>query len=757
MECKVFLTQRHSSLLISARFLWASLVLDVVLNDCFTSNQVKDAILRLPTDLEKLYVSCLGRKRGYETLCNPMTIMFVCAAPKPIRAQALCQLLALDMNTGEIASGDVMSSDAVIQRGVGLITLDKTEQLILPAHDSVRTFIFSTTALAITQDLLTSLQISALGLSGKLLTDDTYGNSVQLHLGNACLLHIEYKTSRSLIASSSQTLRVSPKVTPDMPAWIRKPIQAFWPDALDRKTVRVKMTPRTHKVSPQQDDFLEYARHNWLACNQHMSSSVVSAQSQLFSSIAMERDETLESWELHPWPVLVLSRAQHLAGIFAYSVANGNLPLLELTLKHKDSLPRDIFSGLLPNHEHLPAVHVACRLGYFRLIPSLLTVCDLYATCNRSRTALHYAAESGHVECVKHLISLRQTFGQIVDRVDSENKTALHLALLNGHVDLASSLIKDFLADVFLQDSSGTSSFDLALDQGLGEFVLGTYSRLGLGRLLQREPGQEPPLVSAAKAGKFERARTLCWLMCIHIQMEAEVGLVLDDASTRKTFCRDLKDALRGAVNAGHADVVLVLLESDLFVQAASMPVLGLYLPFSLTVSGYYYRGSLSLQGAAAIVALLVTVLTSLDFGGSTGQVIAEQTWDPAKSGRFAKALEVAAEIGQIDTVRQLLDLRNGDSLPEQSGAGQKRSLTSYLEKRGVGWKVFANLGIDEISLALPAFLAAVRQHEGVLALLLPEWDELHIKELMAKAQSIELGDVEPPFQEYQVHIATGQ
>jgi hypothetical protein len=68
-----------------------------------------------------------------------------------------------------------------------------------------------------------------------------------------------------------------------------------------------------------------------------------------------------------------------------------------------------------------------------------------------------------------------------------------------------------------------------------------------------------------------------------------------------------------------------------------------------------------------------------------------------------------------------------------------------YLENRGVDWNTFAGLGLSKSSFTLASFLAAVRQHEGVLALLLPGWDALRIKELMAKAQSIELGDVEPP------------
>lgn len=123
--------------------MWTNLVLDIILNYCRTPKEVEDAILTLPTNLEKLYLACLERKRDTKPLCDPRIIMVVCAVPRPLREHALRQLLALDTSKGDCSPDNMLSSDALIQHGVGLITLDKNEQLVLPAHDSVRQFIFS--------------------------------------------------------------------------------------------------------------------------------------------------------------------------------------------------------------------------------------------------------------------------------------------------------------------------------------------------------------------------------------------------------------------------------------------------------------------------------------------------------------------------------------------------------------------------------------------------------------------------------------
>jgi hypothetical protein len=117
---------------------------------------VKQAIYELPSDLEKLYKSPLESKRGSEPLCDPRPMIAVCAAPKPTDEEALRQLLAQNMTAGFYTPDDMMSTYAVVQSGVGLLTLDSTEKLILPVHDTVRTFIFSDAATLTTNRILHS-------------------------------------------------------------------------------------------------------------------------------------------------------------------------------------------------------------------------------------------------------------------------------------------------------------------------------------------------------------------------------------------------------------------------------------------------------------------------------------------------------------------------------------------------------------------------------------------------------------------------
>ena len=210
-ECRLIVAlcnERIISALTPHRFLWASLVLDVVLNRCRTPNEVKQAIHELPTDLEKLYKSFLESKRGSEPLCDPRPIIAICAAPKPMNEEALRQLLALDMTTGSYTPDDMMSTDAVVQSGVGLLTLDSTEKLILPVHDTVRTFMFSNAASPTTNRILRS-NPKAYALSpfrARAIRERPREKEARVSLGRACLVHLQFhlRTSRSLTKGPAQ-------------------------------------------------------------------------------------------------------------------------------------------------------------------------------------------------------------------------------------------------------------------------------------------------------------------------------------------------------------------------------------------------------------------------------------------------------------------------------------------------------------------------------------------------------------------------
>lgn len=465
-------------MLIPYRFLWASLVLDNVLNCCRTPNQVRKAIQELPTDLEKLYMALLDSRRGSEHLCDPRAIMFVCAAPKPMQEDAVRQLLAMDLTTGNYSSSDMMSTDAVIQAGVGLITLDKTEKLVLPAHDTVRTFIFSNAAHAAV-DLLLRSRFDLPGnflLSVAMSQESQRERRTRLLLGRACLVHIRRRTSRSLATLPSRTQRTLPTMTASIPSPLQGLIRMMLPHAQGKATVSVQLPSQGNAAPAQHDGFFRYARGNWLACNYDLDDDEVwqtgrdrKGQRSLFRIVATQR---IESWDMHPWPALTRSASQHLAGMFAYSVANCHLPLLRLALQHKDALPKNIFTGLLPDHDHLPALHVACKLGFNVLLPTLSEVCDLFATDSRLRTALHYAAESGHIACVQALRpELTVARRALAKQMDDQSDTALHLALLNGYDNIILCLRNDYGADMSLRDANLSLTVDEALRRGLISFI----------------------------------------------------------------------------------------------------------------------------------------------------------------------------------------------------------------------------------------------------------------------------------------------
>jgi hypothetical protein len=118
--------------------------------------------------------------------------------------------------------------------------------------------------------------------------------------------------------------------------------------------------------------------------------------------------------------------------------------------------------------------------------------------------------------------------------------------------------------------------------------------------------------------------------------------------------------------------------------------------------------------------------------------------------------LRAAAEIGQVDVVRHLLKLL--DQLLIKSDVN---AMFRYLAKREIEIEVLEELGIsvgihsmaqednklyrasispEAIPFPIPVFLAAVRQHEEVLALLLPGRSTDYIQELLERAQGIEVG-----------------
>ena len=659
---------------------------------------MKKAIHELPTDLEMLYKSFLESKRGSEPLCDPRPIIAVCAAPKPMTEEALRQLLALNMTTGSYTSDDILSTDALIQSGVGLIALDSTEKLILIVHDTVRTFIFSDAAVSATNQLLHADPRAHILSPFQATTIPTTRRETEarVSLGRACLVHLHFhlETSRSLDPGPVQIQRSLPTMRVSVPSWLQRPVQKMLPHALGKSAVMVHLPYRERNEPPQRDGFFQYARENWLACNLGLREGKdVQGQSQerLFQSIAMER---AESWDIHPWQALIRSASQQLAEMFAYSIANGHLPLLELALQHKDSLPKDIFTGLLPNHGHLPALHMACKLGHDFLLEGLSRVCDLSTRCRMSKTAIHYAAEYGHMNCIDKIATYFRgsgctcTLNDIIDHQDSRCRTALHLAITNGHKDVALRLTRIYKAKKAVGDRSGLTAAELACDMGYD-----------LGDLNPGEGDLESRLLVAVMEGKAHRVQMLCKAyrylnmpdssgstVLVHACRKGHKSVVkillesdffdLDQERTIEVGHRRL--ALTVAAAAGHADVVRVLLEPSFAIIG---PVIGgafrqTWHSVEAAVLGHYYGTSRSLDAARAIVGEMATSLTDL-------------------SKNLDTFLRAAAEIGQADVVRHLRLLRLRHMHPRHALIETERTdMLRYLDRRSTGIEALEKLEI---------------------------------------------------------------
>ena len=746
---------------------------------------MKQAIQKLPTDLEKLYMSFLESKRGSEPLCDPRPIIAVCAAPKPMDEEALRELLALDMATGSYASDEMSSTDAVIQSGVGLLTLDSTEKLILPVHDTVRAFIFSDAATGVTNRLLHS--DSRVHKSSPFQAATRREPEARVALGAACLLHLQHqlRTSRSLTTGPTQMQKTLPTMGVSVPTWLQGPIKTILPHASKKAAVTVHLPSRKRNAPPQHDGFFQYARENWLACNLDLCEVQFEfvdgrVQERLFQRIAMERTE---SWDIHPWQgSTIRSASQQLAGMFAYSIANGHKPLLELALQHKDSLPKDLFTGLLPNHGHLPALHVACKLGHDLLLDDLSKVCNLSTRCHMSKTAVHYAAEYGHMNCIEKIATYFRrgsgvacTLSQIIDLQDLQSRTALHLAIMNGHKYVALFLAGTCKARVSLADKSGSTAIELACDSGYGDDILRTSNSSELEWLGKTDYHGQSRLILAAMAGNIRRVSVLCSVCDISAPdvtgMTAVVHAcrgghehVLQSLLGSRWFKLDkeLTAELRGerlaltvAAAAGHANIVRVLLEND-FATPGPMLVnfpFETWRPVEAAVFGHYYGVSSSLNAARAIVG---DMSASLQEPRDTTIFFMRKD----EQGILDISLRAAAEIGQVDAVRHLLKLQHTppyQALTESDG----KEILKYLDRRGMKTEAMEKVGIhvktslmpqmdfmdclplpvSETDLnPIPVFLAAVRQHEEVLTLLLPGRNTDYIQGLMERARGIHLG-----------------
>ena len=529
------------------RFLWIHLVLQIILEDCDSPHEVKLAVKSLPSDLEAVYSRCLTRKRKNRRISDTKLLIWVCAAPKPLDVDALRELLAMDMETGQVSIDKMPAGELLLQSGGGLVALDVDEQLVLPVHSTARKFVFSELARGHFQSNSTSSPSDEswpLHIEAGRWSEANFRSA----LGSLCLFHIKQRTTRDLASVSEPTKMRVPQ--PEMPKFVRQLI----PARFDTKAADVTIKSSPFKLNPKQasvNQFLRYAIENWLLCNKTLASddenfpwmwrenpnTGFQTSAELFESIARERND---SFGVQPWPSVHGSLNSHFSNMFAYAVANDHVPLLRVVKKNHRSLPKRLLHLPLALHGQMLAVHVAAKKGFDSILSELADICDLDAVClSTGKRALHFAAEAGSGGCVEillrdrsrgldvrdkrghtplfaaalagqeEIIGMLHGTGRVeVDAKDKDGLTPLWWASKHGHDKAVEALLETGKAEIEVQDESNRTPLSQAAEWGHGE-VARLLIETGKARVDSKDKYGLTPLSHAAKEGRCRAAEVL--------------------------------------------------------------------------------------------------------------------------------------------------------------------------------------------------------------------------------------------------------
>ncbi|KAK3098345.1 hypothetical protein FSP39_018639 [Pinctada imbricata] len=183
------------------------------------------------------------------------------------------------------------------------------------------------------------------------------------------------------------------------------------------------------------------------------------------------------------------------------------------------------------------ALHLAAEAGHLEAVMRLIDMrCDANKRDKAGETAMHLAAKSGRSEIIKKLLIL----GVVVDDRDGEGQTALHLAGREGHLTTVQVLL-DFNAGANSETIKEMCPLHFAVAQGHEDIVMELIKN---GANLDSQNFQgNTPLHMASLANLKNIAKLLIDAKC-----------QIDVSNHRQ------QTPLHVAVEAGHDDMVEILL-----------------------------------------------------------------------------------------------------------------------------------------------------------------------------------------------------
>lgn len=111
------------------------------------------------------------------------------------------------------------------------------------------------------------------------------------------------------------------------------------------------------------------------------------------------------------------------------------------------------------------ALHSAANQGHIQMVNYLLEAESSLATIAKSngKTALHSAARNGHVEVVKALLNKE---ARMASRTDKKGQTALHMAVKGQNLEVVEELIRADAKLINIVDTKGNTALHIASRKG---------------------------------------------------------------------------------------------------------------------------------------------------------------------------------------------------------------------------------------------------------------------------------------------------
>ena len=122
----------------------------------------------------------------------------------------------------------------------------------------------------------------------------------------------------------------------------------------------------------------------------------------------------------------------------------------------------------IPNNDGLTTLSIAAKEGYLNIVSYLLKLLkNTVEYDRRSRTAMFCAVDYGHLDIVKHLMSVNPRMYSFVTKLTNSFTCPLPLATSQGHHDIVVYLLEESKSDPFVvYDDVSTTLLGIALSRG---------------------------------------------------------------------------------------------------------------------------------------------------------------------------------------------------------------------------------------------------------------------------------------------------